>query len=87
MQTEFVAVRDAVEICQLSSLTNSKDNSQPTSNYLVWKIFKLTNILDGKKMAQLLVGHNFKTIQKDSTELHTTSSQHDLNHIVIFQSQ
>ena len=38
-------------------------------------------------MAQLLVGHNFKTIQKDSTQLHTASSKHDLNHIVIFQSQ
>ena len=38
-------------------------------------------------MAQLLVGHNFKTTQKDSKQLHETSSQHELNHIVIFQSQ
>ena len=36
-------------------------------------------------MAQLLVGHNFKTAQQNSTKPHTTISQHVSNHIVNFQ--
>ena len=38
-----------------------------------------------KKMAQLLVGRNFKTTQQNSTKLQTTISQHVFNHIVNFQ--
>ena len=40
-----------------------------------------------KKVTQLLVGHNSKTAQKNSTKLHTTFFQHVLNQIVNFQSQ
>ena len=40
-----------------------------------------------KKMAQLLVGHNFKTACKNSTKLHTTIFQHVFNHYVNFQSK
>ena len=38
-----------------------------------------------KKMAQILVGRNFKTTQQNYTKLRTTISQHALNHIVNFQ--
>ena len=38
-------------------------------------------------MAQLLVGHSFKTVRKNSTKLHTTFSQHIFNHFVNFQSK
>ena len=38
-----------------------------------------------KKMAQLLVGRNFKTTQQNYTKLQTTISQHVFNHIVNFQ--
>ena len=38
-------------------------------------------------MAQLLVGHNFKTALKNSTKLHTTVFQRVCNHIVDFQSK
>ena len=34
-----------------------------------------------KKVAQLLVGHNFKTSRNISTKLHTTFFQHVFNHI------
>ena len=40
-----------------------------------------------KKMAQLLVGHNFKTARKNPTKLHTTIFQHVFNHFVNFQSK
>ena len=40
-----------------------------------------------KEVAQLLVGHNFKTACKISTKLHTTFSQHVLNHLVNLQSK
>ena len=44
------------------------------------------NISGGaKKMAQLLVGRNFKTTQQNYTKLQTTISQHAFNHIVNFQ--
>ena len=36
-------------------------------------------------MAQLLVGHNFKTAQQNCTKLHTINSLHVFNHIVNFQ--
>ena len=38
-------------------------------------------------MAQLLVGHNFKTAHKNPTKLHTTIFQHVFNHFVKFQSK
>ena len=38
-------------------------------------------------MAQLLVGHNFKTARNNSTKLHTTFFQHVLNNSVNFQSK
>ena len=38
-------------------------------------------------MAQLLVGHNFKTARKNSTKLRTTNFQHVFNHFVNFQSK
>mgnify|MGYP001795977729 FL=1 len=38
-------------------------------------------------MAQLLSGHSFKTVCKDSTKLHRTFSQHIFNHFVNFQSK
>ena len=38
-------------------------------------------------MAQLLVGHNFKTVCTKSTKLHTTLFQHDFNHPVNFPSK
>ena len=37
-------------------------------------------------MAQLLVGHNFKMVRKNSTKLHITFFQHVFNHFVNFQS-
>ena len=40
-----------------------------------------------KTMAQLLVGHNFKTAYKNPTKLHTTFFQHVFNHFVNFQSK
>ena len=43
-----------------------------------------------KKVAQLLVGHNFKTARNISTKLHTTFFQHFhnvFNHSVNFQSK
>ena len=40
-----------------------------------------------KKVAQLLVGHNFKTALKNSTKLRTTDFQHVFNHFVDFQSK
>ena len=43
------------------------------------------DVLGGpKKVTQLLVGHNSKTAQKNSTKLHTTFFKHVLNQIVIF---
>ena len=38
-------------------------------------------------MAQLLVGHNFKIAQQNSTKPHATISQHVSNHIVNFAMQ
>ena len=38
-------------------------------------------------MAQLLVGHNFKTAGENPTELNTTIFQHVSNHFVNFQSK
>ena len=38
-------------------------------------------------MAQLLVGHNFKTARKNPKKLHTTIFQHVFNHFVNFQSK
>ena len=40
-----------------------------------------------KKVAQLLVGHNFKTARKNSTKQHTMFCQHTFNHCVDFQSK
>ena len=38
-------------------------------------------------MAQLLVGHNFKTACKNTTKLHTKIFQHVFNHFVNFESK
>ena len=49
---------------------------------------RVSNISGGpKKVAKLLVGHNFKTARKNSTKLHTTFFQHVFNHYVNFQSK
>ena len=47
-----------------------------------------THISGGpKKVAQLLVGHNFKTSCKNFIKLHTTFLQHVFYHFVNFQSE
>ena len=51
------------------------------------KITSLTISGGPKEVAQLLVGHNFKTARKISTKLRTTFSQHILNHFVNLQSK
>ena len=38
-------------------------------------------------MVQHLVEYDFKTAEQNSTNFHTTLSQHVLNHILNFQSQ
>ena len=57
----------------------------PNANALgtnVQTIYSVSYISGGpKKVAQLLVGHNFKTVRKNSTKLHTTLSQHVFNHL------
>ena len=40
-----------------------------------------------KRMAQLLVGHYFKTARKNPTKLPTTFFQHVFNHFVNFQNK
>ena len=54
-----------------------------------WRLRQYKSHLSGgpKKVAQLLVGHNFKTARKNSTKLHTTFFQHVFNHFVNFQSK
>ena len=48
----------------------------------------LHNISGGpKKVAQLLVGYNFKVAHKNSTKLHTPFFQHVFNHFVNFHSK
>ena len=46
-----------------------------------------TCIAWSKKVAHLLVGHNFKTACKNSPKLRTTFLQHVFNHFVNFQSK
>ena len=66
-------------------------NELPNANALgtnVQTIYFISYISGGpKKVAQLLVGHNFKTARKNSTKLHTTFFQHVFNHLVKFQSK
>ena len=63
----------------------------PNANALgtnVQTIYSVSYISGGpKKVAQLLVGHNFKTARKNSTKLHTTFFQHVFNHFVNFRSK
>ena len=48
----------------------------------------MQNILGGpKKVAQLLVGHNYKSARKNPTKLHTTIFQHGFKYFVNFQSK
>ena len=49
-------------------------------------LIPFTDISGGpKKVAQLLVGHNFKTARNSPTKLHTTIFQQVFNHFVNFQ--
>ena len=56
-------------------------------NKNVKRIYIYIYIYGQKKVAQHLVGHNFKTARKNSTKLHTTFFQHVFNHYVNFQSK
>ena len=48
--------------------------------------FLIDNIASGPKMAHILVGHSFKTVQQNSTKLYTKFFLHIFNHIANFHS-